>query len=143
MAIIATLNIFPLKGGKENHSKPLDYLNNRQNYLDELAKYLSSINFGGCDLDIIPEGYGEFGYNVTNPIPIGSELGNMIYFRKLRTMSGKKVQYKRLGSSEAPNIKYKIDNYEISVENEKITNLFVCPYYRTNSSRTPKGFKLI
>lgn len=46
--------------------------NKKANYFDKLLKssrdYSQSLNPTGTDMDEMPEGYGEFGLEITNPI---------------------------------------------------------------------------
>jgi hypothetical protein len=110
----------------------------------ELFDILDNINQSGTgtNSDVIPDGFGEFGLDVTNPIPVNSVFGSMEYLRKLRTIDGKIVENKRTGSVMAPNIAELIDEYEISVEGQFITHIYICPYHKKNSERPPKGFRL-
>jgi hypothetical protein len=98
---------------------------------------------GGTDQDIIPEGFGEFGYDVTNPIPVNTVFGNTAYLGKLRTLDGVKIRYERLGSTRAENINYPIDIYNIFRGEEKIATLYISPYNKKNSGIAPKGFNLL
>lgn len=98
---------------------------------------------GGTDQDVIPEGIGEFGYDVTNPIPVNTIFGNKAYLGRLRTLDGVKVRYERKGSTGANNIENPIDIYDIFKGDEFITTLFISPYHKKNSDLAPKGFKLI
>ena len=139
--ILFTLHIFPLESQRNKH--PLVYLKKRPNYLDELSSNLASINFGGYELEVIPEGFGEFGYTITNPMPIKPGIGYLTYFKKLRTINDKEIRYKYLRTTQSKNIKYYIDEYEITIDNVKAANLFICPFYVTNSLRAPYGFKII
>ena len=97
----------------------------------------------GTNQDMIPEGTGEFGYDVTNPIPTNTIRGNIIYLEKLHTDEGVKVGYERLGSTISPNIKGVIDLYLISVDGKELTELYICPYNQKTSNKAPKGFRLI
>lgn len=90
----------------------------------------------------MPDGYGEFGHDVTNPIPVNTVMGSIAYFGTLRTLNGTKIQYKRIGSTSAPNIDQTIDEYTILDNGQKIATLFICPYNKKNSERPPKGFKI-
>jgi hypothetical protein len=110
--------------------------------MKELYEAMEKLNEGGTDLDIMPEGFGEFGHDLTNPIPVNTIMGSISYLSKLRTMDGIKVEYERAGSLSAPNIKRIIDRYKISANGEKIATLFICPYNKKNSEKAPKGFKI-
>ena len=98
---------------------------------------------GGTDQDTIPEGFGEFGYDATNPIPVNTIFGNTAYLGRLRTIDGAKVSYERKGSTGAHNIENPIDIYDIFNGDDFITTLYISPYHKRNSDLAPKGFKLI
>ena len=91
----------------------------------------------------VPDAYGEFGYDATNPIPTQGIIGSMAYLAKLRTEDGIKVEYKRLGHTRAENVNHPIDIYEIWVNGDKVCTLYLCPYFRENSAIAPKGFNLV
>ena len=92
---------------------------------------------------MIPDAYGKFGYDVTNPIPVKGTMGEIAYLAKLRTEKGVKVEYKRIGSTRVANINHPIDIYDIRGDGEHICKLHLCPYYKENSANAPQGFKLI
>lgn len=103
---------------------------------------LKALTCTGTELDEMPEGYGEFGLEVTNPIPVCTVLGNIVYLSKLRTLNDELITYERRGSTIAPNIKAMIDIYEIFCQANKISTLYICPYNKKNSNLAPKGFKI-
>lgn len=114
---------------------------------EQLSKTVGLLNAiqmlceSGTAEDEMPEGYGEFGLEVTNPIPIHGVPENEVYLRKLRLSNGNGIKWRRIGSTGAPNINHVIDNYEITDSlGNKICNLFLCPYNRKTSNKTPKGF---
>ena len=143
ITIIIVMNFIKTKP-KEKPKSIMDKLNEDPKFkeMQELFEAMSMLNEGGTEEDTIPDGYGEFGYDVTNPIPVNTVMGNMAYLGKLRTLDGEKVQYERLGSTSAPNIENPIDAYEISVNRQVLTTLYISPYNKKNSERPPKGFKL-
>lgn len=143
ITIIIVMNFIKTKP-KEKPKSIMDKLNEDPKFkeMQELFEAMSMLNEGGTEEDTIPDGYGEFGYDVTNPIPVNTVMGNMAYLGKLRTLDGEKVQYERLGSTSAPNIENPIDAYEISVNGQVLTTLYISPYNKKNSERPPKGFKL-
>ena len=107
-----------------------------------LYEAMQGLNEGGTDQDIIPEGFGEFGHNVTNPVPVNTVFGNTAYLGRLRTPDGIKVRYERKGSTRAKNIKNPIDVYDIFNGEELIATIYISPYNKKNSELAPKGFKL-
>lgn len=121
-----------------NALEDIPEVSQKKSILDALA--IMSEN--GTELDTIPEGFGEFGHTVTNPIPLKTTFGSIVYLRKLTTITGKRVEFERLGSTKAENIRNIIDAYKISIEGKKIATLFISPYHKKNSERAPKGFKL-
>ena len=97
----------------------------------------------GCPPDVIPGAYGEFGYDLTNPIPTRGIPSNETYLRRLRLLSGEKFKWERIGSFDASNIKNPIDGYEIMTENgESLCTIYISPYQRVISNQAPKGFYL-
>lgn len=95
----------------------------------------------GPDSDVMPEGYGRFGLDITNPIPIHGVPENEYYLRKLRRADGSKITWNRLGSCNAQNISHIIDKYEIKDEyGNVICHLHLCPYCKKTSSLAPDGF---
>ena len=107
-----------------------------------LYNAMRALNEGGTALDMIPEGYGEFGYDITNPIPVNTVYGNLAYLGRLRTPDNKKVRYNRKGSTSVENIRTPIDVYDIFKGEELIATLFLNPYNKKNSDKAPKGFEL-
>lgn len=111
--------------------------------LQELHTLISALNKDGTENDTVPNGYGEFGYVSTNPIPVNTIFGNTAYLAKLQTLDGVKVTYKRIGSFRSPISKNPIDGYEISANEKRLATLYIDPYNKKNSNKAPKNFKLI
>lgn len=97
----------------------------------------------GTDKDIDPNGYGVFGLEATNPIPVAGVLGGLNYLKDLKTASGNNIQYKRRGSTTSPNIMGLIDIYELSIDDIIIALVYLSPYNKKNSIYPPQGFILI
>jgi hypothetical protein len=106
-------------------------------------EWMQNLAKKGTDQDVIPEGIGKFGYDVTNPIPTNTIDGSTSYFERLYTDEGVKVKYERLGSTISSNIKGIIDIYLIFIDGQEITKLYISPYNRKTSKKAPKGFILI
>jgi hypothetical protein len=140
--ILVMLSIFPAKKKSETL---MDELNSNPEFkkLRDLYDIMHNMNEDGTDQDMIPNGYGQFGYDVTNPIPINTIFGNTAYLGRLRTLEGVKVTYERIGSFISPLSKYPIDGYEIFDSGHKIAVLYIDPYNKKNSQKAPKNFKLI
>ncbi|MDN5211238.1 hypothetical protein QQ020_04225 [Fulvivirgaceae bacterium BMA12] len=143
VGVIALMNLVKAKP-REKPKSIMDTLNENPSYqeMKGLFDAMQKLNEEGTEHDIMPDGYGEFGLDITNPIPVNTVMGSIAYLGRIRTMDGIKVQYERVGSSSAPNIDQIIDEYEIFVKGQKVANLFICPYNKKNSERPPMGFKI-
>ncbi|MBN1187459.1 MAG: hypothetical protein JXB49_34605 [Bacteroidales bacterium] len=140
--IIIILSIIP---AKKKSNTLMDELNSNPEFkrLRELYDIMHNMNEEGTDQDMIPNGYGQFGYDVTNPIPVNTIFGNTAYLGRLRTLEGIKVTYVRIGSFTSPLSNYPIDGYEIFDGGQKIAVLYIDPSNKKNSQKAPKNFKLI
>ena len=140
--LIIAMNLIKVKPKKSK--SVMDELNENPTFkeMKGLFDSMAELNSNGTLEDTIPDGYGEFGHEVTNPIPVNTVYGNIAYLGKLRTLDGKKISYQRLGSTFTQNIDSPIDMYDITVDDKKIAVLYLSPYHQKNSERPPKGFKL-
>lgn len=86
----------------------------------------------------IPEGTGAFGLCKENPVPVNGIMGEAYYLSRLRTMDGRTIKYKRVGVNMAKNIGKLTDLYKISVDDQRLCFIYLCPYYTTNSDRAPE-----
>ena len=77
-------------------------------FLDEIKS-----NPQACMFEEIPQGFGRFGLDETNPIPAFSIISNNDYLNRLRMLDGEQISYERKGSLETNNICKPIDMYEI------------------------------
>jgi len=114
-----------------------------QDWINISREYSKSVNPSGTDADEMPEGYGEFGLQITNPIPTSSIPDSRLYLNRLRTKDGNEITFDRIGSMRTQNIKHIIDGYKIYVNRMQIATIYICPYNRKTSTKAPKGFKLI
>ena len=144
ICLLVLIKLF-LGGVQRKPKSAWDALNSNPEFkkMKELYEVLQMGNEEGTDQNVIPEGIGEFGYDLTNPIPVDTVFGNTAYLGRLRTLNGIKVRYERRGSTGTANIKNPIDIYEIFDEEKKIATLYISPYNKKNSTVAPKGFKLI
>lgn len=110
--------------------------------LEITREFSKTSNPTGTDKDEMPEGYGEFGLEITNPIPTSSIPDSYFYLNRLRRNKGQEITFERIGSMAAPNIKHTIDAYNISANGKKITTIYICPYNKKTSTKAPNGFKL-
>lgn len=98
-------------------------------------------NPDGCTTNEMPNGYGEFGLCVTNPVPVRGIQANEEYLKSLKHCSGKAIKWTRIGSTGAPNIKNPIDIYDVTdMSGETLATIYISPYQNTISKRAPKGF---
>lgn len=107
-------------------------------FFEELS--FSSSNRQTTALDEIPHGYGKFGWEATNPIPIASVFENKVYLQKLRTADNRPVTCQRTGSLKSENIIDIIDRYEIyNADGDFLGYLYLCPYHLKTSDKIPEG----
>lgn len=125
-------------------------------YLSGEAMYLDRLNAMGMgdnesaqqlfknviDADEIPNGYGEYGSEVTNPVLTTSAHGSEDYLSRLR-FNGQPITYQRLGSTSSDVTSGSIDIYAISFSGRSLGNIYICPYHKRNSKKAPKGFTFI
>lgn len=139
---LVVLSSLPLKPKSKS---VMDELNANPEFrkLKDLYEAVNKLNEGGTDQDSLPNGYGEFGYDITNPIPVNTVFGNTAYLSRLRTLDGVKVEYKRIGSSISPISDHPVDGYEIFADGQKMAVLYLDPYNKKNSGKAPRNFKLI
>ena len=120
------------------------FLKNNPNATDEVVEsFYKSLgnNTDGATTDVIPNAYGEYGFDVTNPIPTRGVPANEVYLKKLSLLSNEPFHWERIGSFSAPNIKKPIDGYEIITDDgECLCTLYISPYQSVISNTPPKGF---
>ena len=116
---------------------------NPRAYLFHASREFSKIsNPSGTDEDEMEDGYGEFGHEITNPIPTASIIQSSFYLDRLRTIDDLEVTYEREGSKQVDNINAPVDIYRIYVNEKQIATLHICPYNKRTSTQAPNGFKL-
>jgi len=107
---------------------------------ETIFKEISS-NYQACRTSEIPQGYGEFGLDPTNPIPTFGVPSNEAYLKSLRTTNGDVLNFRRLQSITVQNINKPVDEYEIlDYAGQTIAHLYLSPYHWVTSRKTPKGF---
>jgi hypothetical protein len=125
---------------KERLSQVSHKQNNMQN---EFAKLMEGTGYEletGTNLDVIPEGFGRFGLDPTNPIPVNGIGGGYMYLDVLKDQKGNAITYSRIGSMSVDNIKGLIDRYEIYDSADlKLCDLYLSPYNQKNSTKRPAG----
>lgn len=114
---------------------------NKTGDMQVLLDYVNGNFNTGCTENIIPEGYGPYGLTETNPIPTKGILANESYLSKLRTLKGEKINWKRIGSTNARNIENPIDIYNVTTEKGlDMGCIFISPYQNHTSTESPMGF---
>ncbi|MBP7370583.1 MAG: hypothetical protein KA902_04015 [Arenimonas sp.] len=97
----------------------------------------------GVDADELPNGYGEFGLTLSNPIPCQFIMGGRLYLDRLRVSDGTKIRYLRIGSFFSEVTPHPIDGYLLSHPNgTTLATIYISAYQKRNSSKSPKGFYL-
>src|SRR6185437_11558788 len=102
---------------------------------NEFAKMRST----GVSTDDLPNGYGEFGLVVTNPIPTVSVTGSNYYLGRLR-FNDLPVTATRIGSTSSEVTSGMIDMYVLDANGQRVGTIYVCPYHKRNSKKAPEGF---
>lgn len=129
---------------KFNISKKKTYLDKFYSLpgMKKITDYFDIMNKDGTTEDVIPNGIGRFGYDVTNPIPTNNVFSSNAYLARLRDKNGKPIKYERLGSTYAHDISDKpIDKYKISDANGKeLGTIYISPYQKIISKKAPEGF---
>lgn len=87
-------------------------------------------------------GFGVYGLDKTNPIPLMSIPESYGWLANLTTLEDKEISYNRIGSFSVPNIKNSIDGYKISAQGSELAIIYISAYSNSNSAKPPKGFKL-
>ena len=97
----------------------------------------------GVDADELPNGYGEFGLTLSNPIPCQTILGSLMYLDRLRATDGATIIYLRIGSFFSEVTQHPIDAYMISQTNgSTLATIYISAYQKRNSEMCPKNFYL-
>ena len=93
---------------------------------------------GGHDVDELAYGEGDFGRTADNPIPVNGAIGELIYLSCLKTRTGERILYHRLGSAEG------IDVYEtVSIDGSNWDLLFFSMYHPRKSRKSPSGYSIV
>ena len=110
----------------------------RDNALDDFISSSSISTLGG---DRIPGAHGRFGLDVTNPIPVKGFTGLENYLLHLSNSCGKKISWKRSGSTSSDNIDGMIDIYiPVDDRGKEYPRLYICMYCDNTSENIPAGF---
>lgn len=108
-----------------------------QQYLNDLPRTYSQ----GVKADQLPDGHGDFGLELTNPVPTISIRSSNEYLARLR-YRGHPVGNSRNGSKQSPVTAGAVDVYHLTQNGERVGTVYLCPYHKKTSSKAPRGFKL-
>ncbi len=87
---------------------------------------------------------GEFGLELSNPVPVYGVASSRVYLGRLRTLDGMPIKWERLFSTKHESINLPIDVYNIfDSKGNEIANIYISPYHLRTSLKAPKGFKMI
>jgi len=132
------MSLFNKDKEHSERSNPLSHL--PSDYVKMIRQQIGS-NPDACNEDQIPQGYGKFGLEKTNPIPVYGIPSNEIYLDSLKLKDGGKFRWRRDGSIQVSNISHPIDKYEIfDVDGNTICFLYISPYHWKISKMAPEGF---
>jgi len=95
--------------------------------------------------DEIPGGIGEFGREVSNPIPVSGIAESSVYLARLRTSDGDPISWRRQGSIRSENITGILDKYQIwnAWTGDDLGFLYISPYNDVISGQAPQGLLLL
>ena len=109
-----------------------------------INKAMAELSIDGCDTDEIPGSNGDFGYDISNPVPTQGIQGSTRYLGRLRAQDGTKVAYSRIGSFTSSVTSNLVDGYLIShADGTALGTLYVAPYNKRNSTKAPEGLSLV
>jgi hypothetical protein len=83
-----------------------------------------------------PNGSGPFGFTETNPIPVNGPIGQLAYLSRLKTQSGQRLLFHRIGAIGI------VDVFEaVTFDGSEWFVLFLDFYHPRRSHLTPDGFR--
>ena len=87
--------------------------------------------------------YGEFGIEISNPIPVNGPVGETIYLNRLRSKNGVWFMYHRVGSVRSPVTDNLVDHFQtISVDLVERYDFYFCMYFSRRSRKAPQSLTL-
>jgi hypothetical protein len=103
-----------------------------------LNDYMRAEIAKNSECDVIPGSEGEFGFSPSNPIPVNGPLGQLAYLSKLRTQSGERLFFHRIGS-----VGNATDKFEaVTFSGAEWFTFYLKMYFPRRSRRAPEGFTL-
>ncbi len=94
--------------------------------------------------DELPYGFGSFGRQATNPIPVQGIVSEARYLNRLVDSEGNPFSWKKIGKTKAPNVLHFIDVFKgIAKKGGQEVILHIYPLNQRTSQKAPEGFQLI
>lgn len=94
----------------------------------------------GTQLEEMPDGFGEFGWEPTNPVPASSIRDGYEYLDNLTTLTSD-VSYVRVGSLQVENIPSPVDEYQFyAADGSELCKIYMNSYNARTSTKLPQGF---
>lgn len=91
----------------------------------------------GSAVDKLPNGFGAFGFEVENPIPVNGPIGELAYLSRLETMQGEHLLFHRIGAVKT------IDAFEaVTYSGGEWFIFFLDAYHPRRSRSAPAGFQI-
>lgn len=114
---------------------------------DGLPPIVRELLSGGLDCDELPNGAGEFGRAISNPIPVNGPIGELLYLSSLRTRTGSQVMFHRLGSSslcdDETGEDFHIDTFSVlALDLSAQEDLHFHMYHPRKSTKAPAGYTI-
>lgn len=107
---------------------------------EQIARYPEPLRkrmIAGSDVDENANKFGEFGFTLTNPVPVNGPIGEVIYLSSLRSNDGSRVLFHRIGSLN------EVDIYEsVTSDGKKWDLLYFDMYHPRKSKKSPRGYKI-
>ncbi len=92
----------------------------------------------GAAYDQNPHGIGQFGFSAKNPIPVNGPVGELAYLSKLKTSSGERILFHRIGAIG------EVDVFEaVTFSGSEWFLFFLDLYHPRRSKLAPQGFQFI
>lgn len=102
-----------------------------------LPEALSALIKAAPACDVIPGATGQFGLDITNPIPVNGAIGELAYLSNLETLNCDRLLFHRIGAVNT------LDVFEaVTFSGSAWFIFFVDFYHPRKSRRAPEGFRL-
>ncbi len=110
--------------------------------INPLFHAMLQLSADGTEADEIPGSVGAFGLTPTTPIPTVNVFGSQSYLGRLGTSDGSVVYHARRGSVVPEGSEKPVDIYDLTDrQGDYVGTVYICPYHRKNSEKTPQGFR--